>query len=136
MILHGQILHYIIEVWKNFYSADEYYEGEWYAGKRSGWGRIYYSDGSIYYEGEWYNNCCHGNGLGVWKNFYSADEYYEGEWYGGKRSGWGRMYYSDELIYEREWYNDCHHGNSLLRLGEELHFNISSIPKNYDNIFS
>ena len=46
----------------NFYSADEYYEGEWYASKRSGWGRMYYSDGSVY-EGEWYNDCRHGNGL-------------------------------------------------------------------------
>ena len=46
----------------NYYSSDEYYEGEWYAGNRSGWGRMYYSDGSIY-EGEWYNDCRHGNGL-------------------------------------------------------------------------
>ena len=46
----------------NYYSTDEYYEGEWYAGKRSGWGRMYYSDGSVY-EGEWYNDQRHGNGL-------------------------------------------------------------------------
>lgn len=26
----------------------EYYEGEWYAGKRSGWGRMYYANGDIY----------------------------------------------------------------------------------------
>ena len=32
----------------NFYSDDEYYEGEWYANKRSGWGQMYYADGSIY----------------------------------------------------------------------------------------
>ena len=32
----------------NFYSDDEYYEGEWYADKRSGWGQMYYADGSVY----------------------------------------------------------------------------------------
>ena len=52
----------------NFYSAEEYYEGEWYADKRSGWGRMYYADGSIY-EGEWYNDQRSGQGmlrLGMW----------------------------------------------------------------------
>ena len=46
----------------NFYSHNEYYEGEWYADKRSGWGRMYYSDGSVY-EGEWYNNMRNGEGM-------------------------------------------------------------------------
>ena len=46
----------------NFFSADEYYEGEWYADKRSGWGRMYYGDGSIY-EGEWYNDQRSGQGM-------------------------------------------------------------------------
>ena len=32
----------------NFYGPEEYYEGEWYADKRSGWGRMYYADGSVY----------------------------------------------------------------------------------------
>ena len=46
----------------NFYSYNEYYEGEWYADKRSGWGRMYYSDGAVY-EGEWYNNMRNGEGM-------------------------------------------------------------------------
>ena len=46
----------------NFYSANEYYEGEWYADKRSGWGRMYYADGSVY-EGEWYNDLRNGEGM-------------------------------------------------------------------------
>ena len=51
-----------------FYTADEYYEGEWYGGKRSGWGRMYYKDGTIY-EGEWYDDQRNGQGmvrLGGW----------------------------------------------------------------------
>ena len=46
----------------NFYSYNEYYEGEWYADKRSGWGRMYYADGAVY-EGEWYNNMRNGEGM-------------------------------------------------------------------------
>ena len=41
---------------------NEYFEGEWYQGKRSGWGRMYYADGAVY-EGEWLNGCRHGNGM-------------------------------------------------------------------------
>ena len=46
----------------NFYGPEEYYEGEWYAGRRSGWGRMYYADGSVY-EGEWYDDKRNGKGL-------------------------------------------------------------------------
>ena len=46
----------------HFYSFEEYYEGEWYAGKRSGWGRMYYADGSVY-EGEWFGDRRNGRGL-------------------------------------------------------------------------
>ena len=46
----------------NFYSYNEYFEGEWYADNRSGWGRMYFSDGSVY-EGEWYNNMRNGEGM-------------------------------------------------------------------------
>ena len=45
-----------------FYSDSEFYEGEWYAGKRSGWGRMYYEDGTIY-EGEWYDDQRSGQGM-------------------------------------------------------------------------
>lgn len=41
---------------------DEYYEGEWYCGQRSGWGRMFYHDGSVY-EGEWSENKRNGKGL-------------------------------------------------------------------------
>ena len=46
----------------NFYSAEEYYEGEWHADQRSGWGRMYYADGSVY-EGEWLEDKRSGKGL-------------------------------------------------------------------------
>lgn len=46
----------------NYYSDTEYYEGEWYNGKRSGWGRMYYKDGAVY-EGEWFDDKRNGLGL-------------------------------------------------------------------------
>lgn len=46
----------------HFYGLNEYYEGEWYGGKRSGWGRMYYADGTIY-EGEWYDDMRSGQGM-------------------------------------------------------------------------
>ena len=46
-----------------FYSSPgQYYEGEWYANQRSGWGRMYYSDGAVY-EGEWFEDKRNGKGL-------------------------------------------------------------------------
>ena len=45
-----------------FYTDEEYYEGEWYADKRSGWGRMYYADGAVY-EGEWFDDERNGQGM-------------------------------------------------------------------------
>lgn len=42
--------------------AGERFEGEWFEDERSGWGRMYYADGSVY-EGEWLNNQRCGRGL-------------------------------------------------------------------------
>jgi len=46
----------------NFYTDEEYYEGEWYGDQRSGWGRMYFKDGTIY-EGEWYDDKRNGQGM-------------------------------------------------------------------------
>lgn len=40
----------------------ERYEGEWFEGQRSGWGRMTYADGSVY-EGEFFNDQRCGRGL-------------------------------------------------------------------------
>lgn len=45
-----------------YYTEIDYYEGEWYNGKRSGWGRMYYGNGDIY-EGEWLDDKRHGKGM-------------------------------------------------------------------------
>lgn len=47
---------------ENWYSCHEFYEGEWFAGKRNGWGRQYYKDGSMY-EGEWLDDKRCGDGM-------------------------------------------------------------------------
>lgn len=45
-----------------FYAGRKRYEGEWSGGLRSGWGRMYYPDGSIY-EGQWLENKPNGQGM-------------------------------------------------------------------------
>lgn len=45
-----------------YYTDEEFYEGEWYCGKRSGWGRMYYANGDIY-EGEWLEDKRNGQGM-------------------------------------------------------------------------
>ena len=61
-ITHRMFILFIQGYGTHFYSDVEYYEGEWYAGKRSGWGRMYYTDGSIY-EGEWCDDARSGQGM-------------------------------------------------------------------------
>ena len=59
------------------------FAGEWAQDKRSGWGRMYYEDGSVY----------------------------EGEWKADQRNGLGMMRFKDENRYEGTWRNDMKHGD-------------------------
>lgn len=45
----------------NYYSNNEYYEGGWESGKRSGWGKMIYANGDTY-EGEWRKDKYNGQG--------------------------------------------------------------------------
>lgn len=71
-------------------------------GRKSGWGRMYYEDGSVY-EGEWYDDKRHGQGM-----FRTADENrYEGEWQDDKKHGHGKYYFLDKgQVYEGVWFED------------------------------
>ena len=99
----------------NFYSDDEYYEGEWYADKRSGWGRMYYADGSVY-EGEWYGNKRNGKGLLRLAN----DNRYEGSWSNDMKNGAGKFYYLDKgQVYVGNWVDDIAKCGTLEDFGRE-----------------
>eukprot|EP01147_Barroeca_monosierra_P011123 gene11123-3183_t len=75
------------------------YDGEWQHGKRSGWGRMTYADGSIY-EGEWENDDRNGRGLLLLPN----QDRYEGEWENDLKHGDGTFYYmSKGQCYKGVW---------------------------------
>ena len=99
----------------NFYSEDEYYEGEWYANKRSGWGRMYYEDGSVY-EGEWYGDKRNGKGLLRLAN----GNRYEGSWSNDMKNSGGKFYYLDKgQVYVGNWVDDIAKCGTLEDFGRE-----------------
>lgn len=77
---------------------DGLYTGQMWNGKRNGYGRMLYNDGSVY-QGNWQDD--QPSGLG---RIESADgAVYEGEWKNGQRNGWGEMTYADGATYVGEW---------------------------------
>lgn len=109
------IIHAIQGYGTNFYSEDEYYEGEWYTNKRSGWGRMYYEDGSVY-EGEWYGDKRNGKGLLRLAN----GNRYEGSWSNDMKNGGGKFYYLDKgQVYVGNWVDDIAKCGTLEDFGRE-----------------
>ena len=60
------------------------YSGQFLEGKRHGFGKIYYSDGSVY-RGNWTQNKEDGFGQFIW----AKGSKFEGYWVMGKRHGTG-----------------------------------------------
>ncbi|KAL4483811.1 hypothetical protein ABPG72_006186 [Tetrahymena utriculariae] len=82
------------------------YEGEWFAGKRQGKGKIVFSSGASY-EGEFFNGIKHGKG--IFK--YTSGNYYEGEYVNDKKEGYGVMYWLDTSEkYFGNWSNNLQNG--------------------------
>uniref|UniRef100_A0A8C4Q4E1 MORN repeat-containing protein 3 n=1 Tax=Eptatretus burgeri TaxID=7764 RepID=A0A8C4Q4E1_EPTBU len=74
----------------NFYvGTTERYEGHWLFGRRSGWGKMTYADGSVY-KGEWKKDQRNGDGLFVQDN----GDCYTGSWRNGEKHGPGRYLFS------------------------------------------
>ncbi len=90
-------------------SCEQYYEGEWYEGKRHGQGKmIYNKKGTVSYSGEW----CNGNRQGYGIMRYASGNNYEGYWNNDKKSGRGYMIWKDlDELYCGDWLNDLPHGN-------------------------
>ncbi len=86
-----------IGFWKNdsphgkgiyFFPDGESFQGDWVYGKKSGIGKLYYSNGQLKYKGEFENDKLHGKGIFHYLN----GEKYEGEFKNCKREGKGNLY--------------------------------------------
>ncbi|CAF2728622.1 unnamed protein product [Rotaria sp. Silwood2] len=112
------------------------YEGTWHEGKKHGFGKLIFADGS-YYQGEFANNEIMGQGT---RYFASSRNTYTGHFYYGEMDGHGRLkmgnddcyegdfksnhfegdgsYLSyDKQLYTGTWHNHCRHG-----YGEQTYF--------------
>ncbi|XP_055275367.1 MORN repeat-containing protein 1 isoform X8 [Moschus berezovskii] len=120
------------------------YEGEWRGGKKHGWGKLLFKDGS-YYEGDFVDGeitgegCRHwaltGNtytgqfvlgepqGHGVMK--YQAGGHYEGELFRGLREGHGCLVDADGQVYWGSFHDNKRHGRGrmIFRNGDEYEGN-------------
>ena len=87
-------------------SLRELYVGKFFKGKRKGYGKFEYADGSTY-EGEW--NADERNGIGTYFDAKNRSTYY-GKWIGGVRCGKGKCTYANKHVYAGFWKNDVPHG--------------------------
>ncbi|EFC38617.1 predicted protein [Naegleria gruberi] len=122
---------------KGFYKgSDLTYDGSWVNGKKSGYGRIEYPDGSVY-TGELLDDNRHGQGyyftpnythVGDWekdkKNGQAIIEYtslgdkYEGNFVDNFPDGKGTFTFRDGSVYCGEFEKGCRHGEGTLTYGD------------------
>ncbi|XP_066493500.1 MORN repeat-containing protein 1 [Tiliqua scincoides] len=86
------------------------YEGEWQQGKKHGYGKLLFKDGS-YYEGEFADGEITGNGLRYWA---STGNTYSGQFLFGELHGHGVIQYQDSGKYEGEFSFGLREGHGLL----------------------
>ena len=72
---------------KKLMKNGDVYDGDWYEGKKDGFGKMTYANGDIY-DGEWEDDCQHGNGKMTYKN--DNFEYF-GSWSYGQWHGLGQI---------------------------------------------
>ncbi|OMJ65261.1 hypothetical protein SteCoe_38668 [Stentor coeruleus] len=77
----------------------ETYDGKWENDQKSGKGCYKYNNGDIYF-GEWSGDNI--NGKGRFKSE-SLGEFYDGDWIAGKKDGFGKANFKNEMIYEGYW---------------------------------
>jgi hypothetical protein len=81
------------------------FEGHLWNGKKTGFGKMFYSSGRILYQGNWANN--QKNGYGT---MYYDEGRYEGNWKDNERSGRGKYYQKDGAFYDGQWDDDAANG--------------------------
>lgn len=128
---------------------DGEYKGHTKAGKRSGQGIFYWSDGRRY-EGQWKSDMMDGEGVFYWPSgdryegewetdvmegqgtyYWSDGSRYKGEWGANMKEGYGTYYWPDGRSYEGEWKEDKQegHGSSYYADGEHYEGNLGSGEK-------
>ncbi|XP_077747676.1 MORN repeat-containing protein 1 isoform X1 [Canis aureus] len=86
------------------------YEGEWKGGKKHGWGKLLFKDGS-YYEGEFVDGEITGEGCRLWA---SSGNTYSGQFVLGEPQGHGIMKYKAGGHYEGELSHGAREGHGHL----------------------
>lgn len=114
------------------YSSGDIYEGEWYADKPHGFGRMEWFKFDERYIGHWCEGKREGQGQHAWLDVdTNAEEplspksptetqprrimcnHYEGAWVQDKRNGHGTFFYADGSRYTGEWKDDLKHGQGV-----------------------
>jgi hypothetical protein len=91
------------------YRSEAWYEGEWQADMRWGYGEFHTPDGSGYV-GTWANDLAHGNGVFSW----SSGAQYAGDFYEGKRHGQGGYRMANGDRYLGNFFRNKFHGEGSL----------------------
>lgn len=92
------------------YPGDGVYEGAYTDGRKQGFGKFWYVDGTVY-EGQWHEDQKSGEG----KETYTDGAVYEGDFARGSRAGHGMLKYANNDAYEGEWQEDVKHGKGTFR---------------------
>ncbi|MCL2376649.1 MAG: hypothetical protein FWC76_04550 [Defluviitaleaceae bacterium] len=79
----------------------DWYEGEFWDGRRHGHGTYFWSNGNMHV-GNWINGEATGHGILYWAN----GDRHEGVFVNGQRHGWGTMTYTDGTIRSGMWEYD------------------------------
>ena len=83
-----------------------YYDGEWYEGKKDGKGTLVWVNGERY-EGDWKRNNRHGNGT----YFFPNGDYEVASYVNDKKEGHATYYSSDGSVWKGSYVNDKREGN-------------------------
>eukprot|EP00918_Siedleckia_nematoides_P087166 GHVU01191749.1.p2 GENE.GHVU01191749.1~~GHVU01191749.1.p2 ORF type:complete len:403 (+),score=75.48 GHVU01191749.1:602-1810(+) len=90
----------------------QWYEGDWFRGRKHGFGVQKRNDGTVWYEGQWQAGKHHGFGIERRKD---GTVYYEGEYRDGRMHGCGvHRYRGGDAYYEGDWRDDQKHGYGIL----------------------
>lgn len=126
---------YDIENYRTAFTDEEtgeIYEGEWFSGRRNGFGVCLYPDGTmlegkwvngkavgkgslmtdsrkVIYTGDWLDGLMHGYGV---FNFINGD-IYSGDWREGNRQGQGEYKFKNGCVYVGDWKDNKRHGKGV-----------------------
>ncbi|CDW72661.1 radial spoke head 1 homolog [Stylonychia lemnae] len=102
------------------------YEGEYNRYKqRHGYGKNYYSDGSVY-EGQWQYDKRHGPGALF---SYQNEQQFAGQWESDMRNGQGEVFYKNGTQMTCQWTNNIKNGKGKILLKHKKKYLEAQIPE-------